>query len=120
MASTIYITYASADGAILSSRFGPKETPPLPVPGQGILDAGSLEVLPSAKTHRVSLGPPPALTARTQSDMDAERNGAMRADIRQAIAALEAARAQYASHGWSTTALDARIAGLLAQHNAIP
>jgi len=120
MASTAYITYALADGAILSSRFGPKEMPPLPLSGQGIIDAGSLDTLPTAKTHRVSLGQIPALVARAQSDMDAEKNGAMRADLRQVIASLEAARAQYVAHSWSTKTLDAQIAGLLAQHNAIP
>jgi len=120
MASTVYITYALTDGAILSSRFGPKESPSLPLPGQGILDAGSLDTLPMAKTHRVSLGPTPALAARAQSDMDAEKNGAVREALRRDIASLDAARAQYVAHGWSTNALDARVAGLLAQHDLIP
>ena len=120
MSATIYVFYQVADGEIITSRYGDKATPPPAGAGEAILDIGTSAGLPTAKTHRVNPGPPPTLVARTQSDMDAERNAERRESLRQTIATTEAARDQYAAHGWSTAEIDQRIADLLAAHNTIP
>lgn len=120
MAATIYIVYALSDGAIVSARFGPSEGPPAPEAGQGVLNVGAPDVMPTARTHRVALGPPPGLVARGAADMAAEQNASVREALRRDIAALEAARERYASHGWPTAQMDARITDLLARHGAVP
>lgn len=120
MVPTVYVVYALANGAILSTRIGDAEAPPAPGAGEGVLNAGALDVLPIARTHRVALGPPPTLVARTQTDMDSEKNAALREELRRSIGVLEAVREQYVSHNWGTTALDVQITALLAKHNAIP
>lgn len=120
MVPTVYVVYTLANGTILSARIGDSEAPPTPGAGEGVLNAGVLDTLPVARTHRVALGPPPTLAARTQSDMDAEKNAALREELRRSIGVLEAVRGQYVNHNWGITALDVQITALLAKHNAIP
>ena len=120
MATTIYILYALSNGDILSSRFGLTEEPITPEAGEGVLDAGLLDTLPTPTTHCIDLGPPAALQAKTQGEIDTEANEARRKELRQKICTLDAAQAQYAGHGWATTDIDAEIAALVVEHDAIP
>ena len=120
MATTIYLLYLLSDGVILSSRFGSTDDPLTPEAGEGVFDAGLLDTLPTPETHCMDLGPPVALQAKTQNEMDTEKNTAKRRELRQKICTLDAAQAQYAGRGWATTDIDAEIAALVIEHDAIP
>jgi hypothetical protein len=121
MAATIYIIYKDADGSIVSSRYGDPDNPPAPGTGETCLNAGSEGSLPTAITHKVDIGQiPHVLVAKTQSEIDAERNNLVREEIRRQICMFEAAKDKYAAHSWPTTDIDAKIAELIATHDAIP
>jgi len=120
MATTIYIVYALSNGDILSSRFGLTEEPITPGAGEAVLDAGLLDTLPTPATHCVDLGPPAALQAKTQGEIDTEANAEKRRGLRQKICTLDATQAKYAGRGWATTDIDAEIVALVVEHDAIP
>lgn len=122
MAQTTFVIYKDADGSIVSAYRGDDGTPPTPGAGESVLDAGGVEV-PSLRTHKVDLGPPAALIAKTQDEID-EFDGmdaeSQRQTLRKQIAILEQAKLQYAIELWATTDIDAEIAELRAAHDALP
>lgn len=121
MASTIYVIYKDVDGSITSSRYGDPNNPPIPGPGETCLTVTSAAYLPTAETHKVDIGQNPhVLVAKTQSEIDSERNNLVREEIRRQICMFEAAKDKYASHSWPTTDIDAKIAVLIVKHDAIP
>lgn len=121
MASTVFVIYKTADGVIVSSRYGDSATPPIPDAGELCLDTGMISTLPVKTTHKVDIGQNPhALVAKTQSEIDTERNNLVREEIRRQICMFEAAKDKYAAHSWPTTDIDAKIVELIATHDAIP
>lgn len=117
----VHIIYDATTGALVGAGYGAAGSPPVaPGPGQAALELAYEEPLPAPQTHRVDVGPPATLVAKTTQEMQDEQDVSDRDGLREAITTLELAQGQYASHGWAATAIDAKIVELQDLHDTLP
>ncbi|HUU23271.1 MAG TPA: hypothetical protein VM389_12125 [Phycisphaerae bacterium] len=118
-ANTIYVIYNDSDGAILRACFGDAAVPPVPGSGEGVLDAGMLDDMPTAKTHRVDLGGP-TLVAKTSQEQQDAADTVRKKLLARAIGEKSACRAEMDARNYPVAEIDAEIAALEAEYDAIP
>ena len=116
---TIYITYSDSDGGILRAGFGDSAAPPPSGAGEGVLDVGMVDDLPTAKTHRVDLGGP-TLVAKTAQEQQDEADAVRKKLLARSIGSLVACQIEMAALSYDTTEIDVEIADAKAEYDAIP
>lgn len=123
MALKLYVIYKTANGKIESeTQFHDDTTPPTPGAGQAmlVLDDAPVSGFPSKKTHKVDLGPPPALVERDPADQQAEKDAEKKVWMAREIGQLDATREKMYARGYNVTDIDAQIAEAVAEYDALP
>ena len=119
LVDTIYITYNDSSGAIVRAGFGDSAAPPTPGSGEDILNAGMLDVLPTATTHKVDLGGP-TLVAKTAQEQQDEADAVRKKLLARSIGSLTACRNEMDGLSYPVAEIDAEIAAAKAEYDAIP
>jgi hypothetical protein len=123
-----YVASGDTAGRVVAAILGDQGVPPRPLEDREARFETAPDLTtapPTAATHRVAVGPPPALVPQDPPPpvvppAPVDNTAQRRSELERSIAARDLMRTALLTRGYSTTEIDQEIAAKVAEHAALP